>query len=573
MKKLISLTLVLIMLFAVMAPVASAVTNDRVKYPIIFIAGSSVDLVDGDQNPISTGFDVLTDDDEGDLTKDDIIAKVMNVMIPFVVEGLPFDKWDNYGEALYEELAPIFEEGQLDGNGNPKFGTGVAKAEIDSWNHIASTKDYGSDGVFGLWDYKFRYDWRLSPYDSVDRLHTYIKTILNTTKCKKVCLVGRCLGGNLVTAYLDKYGSEGLVAKVVYDEVMSNGSATINDCFSGKIKFSDKHIQAYVAQTEYFANEDLGIDISSLNNILVEAIEQTIDFTTQTGIMDSIFGGVESLYERLYSALMPAFLLASGIATWPSYWTSIYEEDFDAALDLMFGKEGSEKRTEYAGLIEKILYLRERFTIPRERKGADNLYKQFEKNYGVEIAVLAGYGLVQAPITESYDLTGDCTVDLRSASFGATAAGVFDTLSDEYIAERVAAGYGDYISADKKVDASTCLFPDTTWFLKNKHHDGGSGWDYIATHFCQYKDYTVSNNYKDISRFVVIKSIHSTSSSGFENLTAENSADGEWLNIVEQEPTKESVFVAAMRWFTTLFKVIGMLLRGEISFGEAKEIL
>ncbi|MBO7318509.1 MAG: hypothetical protein J6V06_00630, partial [Clostridia bacterium] len=70
-KKLISLSLVLIMLFAVMTPAASAVTNDRVKYPIIFIAGSSVDLVDGDQKPISTGFDVFTDDDEGDLTKDD----------------------------------------------------------------------------------------------------------------------------------------------------------------------------------------------------------------------------------------------------------------------------------------------------------------------------------------------------------------------------------------------------------------------------------------------------------------------------------------------------------------------
>ena len=568
MKKLISLTLVLVMLFAVMAPMASAVTNDRVKYPIIFIAGSSVDLVDGDQNPISTGFDVFTDDDEGDLTKNDIITKVMNVMIPFVLEGLPFDKWDNYGDALYKELAPIFEEGQLDGNGDPKFGTGVAKAEIDAWNHIASTMNYGSDGVFDLWDYKFRYDWRLSPYESVDRLHEFIKTILKTTGCQKVCLVGRCLGGNVVTAYLDKYGSEGLVAKVVYDEVMSNGSATINDCFSGKIQFSDKHTQAYIAQTEYFAYEDLGIDISSMNNILIEAIEKTIDLTAQTGIMDSIFGGIESLYERLYEALMPAFLLASGIATWPSYWTSIYEKDFDTALNLMFGKEGSAKRTEYAGLIEKILYLRERFTRPRELEGDANLYKQFEKNYGVEIAVLAGYGLVQAPLTESNDLTGDCTVDLRSASFGATAAGVFDTLSDEYIAERVAAGYADYISPDKKIDASTCLFPDTTWFLKNKHHDGGSGWDYIARHFCQYKDYTVTNNYRDISRFVVITSIHSTSVSGFENLTTENCADGQWLNIVEQEPTTETKLVSLMRFFTMIFEFFAKLFRGELDFSN-----
>lgn len=131
MKKIISVFLVLIMTLSVFAVPASAASLKRVKYPIIFIAGSSVDLVDENQNPISTGFDVLTDDDEGDLTKEDIISKVMNVMIPFVVEGLPFDKWDNYGKALYNELAPIFAEGQIDGDGNPKFGTGVAKAELE----------------------------------------------------------------------------------------------------------------------------------------------------------------------------------------------------------------------------------------------------------------------------------------------------------------------------------------------------------------------------------------------------------------------------------------------------------
>ena len=109
MKKALSLILAVLMVFSCFAVSASAVTNERDYYPIITIAGSSIDLVDGDQNPISTGFDVLTDDDEGDMTKEDIIAKVMKVLTPFILEGLPFDKWDNYGDALYEELAPIFE--------------------------------------------------------------------------------------------------------------------------------------------------------------------------------------------------------------------------------------------------------------------------------------------------------------------------------------------------------------------------------------------------------------------------------------------------------------------------------
>ncbi len=563
MKKIVSFFLVLVLIFSVLSVSASAVSNARVKYPIIFIAGSSVDLVDADQNPISTGFDVLTDDDEGDLTKEDIIQKTMNVLLPFIAEGLPFDKWDNYGKALYDELSPIFAEGQFDGDGNPKFGTGVSKAELKQWDNNALV-DHGKDGTFGYADYKFRYDWRLSPYDVIDRLDKYIDVILNTTKCDKVCLVGRCLGGNIITAYLDKYGSEGKVAKVVYDEVMSNGSATVNDCFSGKIKFSDKHIQAYIAESEYFGKEDVGIDLVGVNDLLLEIVERTLDLATQTDVIDTVFGGVERLYEKLYGALMPSLLLATGIATWPSYWTSVYNDDFDKALNLMFGKEGSESREVYAGLIEKIKYLRERIVIPREYTQEDkNIYKIFEKQYGVEIGILAGYGLVQAPITESYDLTGDCTVDLKSASFGATAAGVFDTLSDEYIAERTAQGYGDFISPDGKVDASTCLFPDTTWFVKNKHHDIMVGY-YIVERFCQYENYTVTNNYKDIGRFLVTTSIHGTRD--FENMTTENCQDGPWLNIVEQEPTTETMLASLMRFFTTLFKFITELFKGNLNF-------
>ena len=567
MKKLLSIILALTMVFSCFVVTASAVTNEKDYLPIITIAGSSIKFVDENQNPISTGFDVLTDDDEGDMTKEEIISKIMKVLTPFVLEGLPFDKWDNYGDALYEELAPIFEEGQLDGNGNPKFGTGVSKADIEISDHIASTMNYGAkNGKFELYEYRFRYDWRLTPYECIDRLDSYIDKVIKTTGCKQVCLVGRCLGGNIITAYLDKYGSNRKVAKVVYDEVMSNGSATINDCFSGKIKFSDKHMQAYVLETEHFAKNGLGVDLSGLNDILIETVGTTLDLATQLGIIDTTFGSVEKLYEKLYEALMPSVLLATGIATWPGYWTSVYNDDMDEALDLIFGKEGTERRAEYAGLVEKILYLRERITIPRELKGEANLYKQFEKNYGVKIAVLAGYGLVQAPITESYDLTGDCTVDLKSASFGATAAGVFDTLSDEYIAERVAAGYGEYISADKKVDASTCLFPETTWIMKNKHHDVGTGWEYIAEAFCQYKDYTTTNNFENISRFVVVKTYKDTTRAGFENLEAEESSDDNWVNDVEQKPDTESKLVSFMRWLTSIFNLITAWIKGVFTF-------
>lgn len=559
MKKIVALLLTMLMICGVFALPASAAESKREKCPIIFIAGSSIDICDADGNIISTGFDVLTDDDEGDMSKDEIIEAVTNILIPFVTKGLPKDEWDDYGEALYEELAPIWDDTQLDGNGNAKYGTGVSAKEIADGDYNAQNVDHGKDGKFGLWDYKFRYDWRLSPYDHVDRLHQFIKDVIKTTGCSQVALVGRCLGGNVITAYLNTYGEEKLVKKVVFDEVMSNGSVVINDCFSGKVKFSDKHVQAYLLESEYYGKMGTGIDLIGVNDLLLEVANSLFDVLTQMGATQGILNGVYGLYERLYEALMPSMLLATGIGTWVSYWSSVSAEDLDTAVDLIFGKEGTERRAEYAGLVEKIYTIRDTFTIPRNLEGDDNLYKKYVKDYGVEIAVIAGYGLVNPPMVESADVNGDIVVDTKNSSFGATVAGVFDTLPQDYIDAQVAAGKGKYISPDGKVDTSTCLFPETTWIIKNKHHDIPSAWEAIAENFTQYSNFTADSNPKNYSRFLISTG---KSRNEFENMTADNCADGIWLEEIEQEPTKETQASAFIRFFTALFKFLAEIFKG-----------
>ena len=564
MKKITALLLAVIMLCGVIAVPASAATEKKDKTPIIFIAGSSVDICDADGNQISTGFDVVTDDDEGEgISKEDIIESAMNIILPFVMEGLPADKWDNYGDALYEELAPIWDTTQLDGDGNAKYGTGVSAKEIADWDYIAKNVDHGKNGKFGLWDYKFRYDWRLSPYDHVDRLHQFIKDIIKTTGCSQVALVGRCLGGNVVTAYLDVYGSEGLVKKVVYDEVMSNGSSAINDIFSGQIALSDKHIQAYLLASEHYGKMDVGFDVSGINDIVLEIVERTYDLMAQVGAMNAGFDTLEELYARLYKAFIPAILKATGIGTWASYWTSLDSKNFDKAVDLIFGEKDTDERAEFAGLVEKLYDLKEKIIIPRELKGEENLYKQLEKNCGVQFAVVAGYGLPVPPLGVNHNDNGDITVDTKSASLGATVAGLFDTLPQDYIDAQLAAGKGKYISPDKKIDASTCIFPETTWFVKNKHHDVSAGWEYIVEYFTQYTNVTADSNAKNVTRFLVAN-IEKTSK--IENMTEENMADGPWLEGVEQEPTITSRLVALFKFLTSFFKIITDLLNGNFSF-------
>ncbi len=565
MKKSIAILLALIMLCSVAVLPASAATEKKDKTPIIFIAGSSVDICDAQGNQIPTGFDVLSDDSESGITKEDIIESAMNIILPFVMEGLPEDEWDNYGDALYEELAPIWDSTQLDGDGNAKYDTGVSAKEIADWDYIAQNVNHGKDGKFGLWDYKFRYDWRLSPYDHVDRLHQFIKDIIKTTGCSQVALVGRCLGGNVITAYLDVYGSEKLVKKVVYDEIMSNGSSAINDIFSGQIALSDKHIQAYLLASEHYGKQDVGIDLTGINDLVLEIAERTYDLMAQVGAADMAFGSIEELYGRLYKAFIPAMLKATGIGTWASYWTSLNSKDFDTAVDLIFGEEGSEERAEFAGLVDKLYTLKKQIIELRELEGEENLYKKFEKDYGVQFAVIAGYGIPIPPLGVNHNDNGDSTVDTKNSSLGATVAGLFDTLSDEYIAERVEAGYGEYISPDKKIDASTCIFPETTWFIKNKHHDVGAGWENIAEYYTQYTNVTASRNEKNISRFLVADI---DNRSKYYNMTEENMADGPWLEEVEQEPSVPSKLASLFRFLATVLRILTLLINGEFSLSK-----
>lgn len=549
MKKAISVLLAMLIVCSVFAmPVSAAANEKHEKCPIIFIAGSSVDICNAEGNVISTGFEVLTDDDEGDMSADDILDAAINILKPFISEGITNDEWENYGRALYEELAPIWDETQLDGNGNAKYGTGVSQAEIDYWDNRAATVDTGKDGKFNINDYKFRYDWRLSPYDHADRLHEYIKSVIKTTGCSQVALVGRCIGGSIITAYLEKYGDEGLVKKVFYDEVLSNGSSVISDCFSGKIKFSDKHAQAYLLESKHFGEKGVGIDLEGFDELTITLVEQLLEYLVQSGIASSLLGNVEDLYYRLYEAFMPAMLLATGIGTWVNYWTCVYEDDIDPAIDLIFGKEGSETRAEYAGLIEKIQYIKEHIT-----SRTPDLYKKFNEEYGVEIGILASYGLANAPITEHYDETGDVLVGVQDASFGATASGLFAPLSDQYINERTQAGFGEYISPDGRIDASTCLFPETTWFIKNKHHDYANSYIYLAEYFTQYSNVTTSSNSRNVSRFLVFDD---TNSRQFSNMTEENKQDAFWITDVEQNPTFGTALSAFLDFVTTLMEVL-----------------
>lgn len=565
MKKILSLILVLTMLFAVMAPCAFA-TDAKVKdeLPMIFIRGNGEDLYDENGKIIPGEIGDLFNEnivpkDEG-ISKDKLIESCVNILLPFLAEGLLMDNWDNYGKAIYEEISPLFEKTALDGNGNPKYGTGVSKKVLAESNYNAANVDFKEkDGrYFLLNQYDFCYDWRLSPYDHVDRLHEYIKDIIEKTGADGVCIGARCLGGSLLHAYLDAYGHEGLVKRVFYGEVLSNGSAYISQCFSGKFDFDAKHMQMYL---EY--SEENGL--LEFTDLVSEIVARSMDLFVQVGVVDTVFGGIDELYGKLYKALIPALLLSTGMATMPNYWTCVYEEDMDDALNLIFGKEGSERRKEYAGAITKIQ--RYRKNITSDLKG---FYNRISKTYGIEVGVLAKYGYLSMPIIEDYDELSDSVIGLKDASFGATCSTIKTTLSDEYINARIAEDPDNakYISPDKMIDLSTCYFPKTTWIVKNAIHSVEEIFRELGSHFLSHKNLTVENDNR-MAQF----SVYRWSGGNAENcyvqpLTKTNGGGFEWIDSVEENPTKETKLAALIRFFTVIIDFLTRLFKGEISFGK-----
>ena len=567
MKKTLSVLLIVMMLFSVVAPSASAIVNYE-KVPMVYIRGNGEIIVGADgKTPASTGFETVgngTTGGEG-ISKDVIIETCVNILIPFLTEGLIWDKWDTYGDKIYEELSPLFEEGMLDGDGNPQYGTQV-NPEALAWSEYSATIDRGADGWFDFYDYPFCYDWRLDPYDHVDRLHEYVEAVMKRTGSKKICLTARCFGGSLLMAYLEKYGSKGHIKNVVFSDVLANGCPTVSGAFSGNIDFDSDNLERYLVQLEQCAELDVGQGIA-LAEIVSEIVSKSMDFFNQIGALDSFVGGVEDLYARLYKALMPAVCRATGMATQANYWTCVYEEDFDQAMEIIYGKPGDELYEEYSGLIAKINNYRERVikklpgNVP---EGERDLFDIFKEDYGINIAVIAKYGYLCAPVVSDPHAPSDALANLADASFGATCAPVTKTLSDEYIAERIELGFGEYISPDKQVDISTAKCPDTTWIIKNSHHDYSRHCETIAMDFCRSTNLTSDSPNSVVPRFIVYDEKADT----WEKMTEDNSPDYEWLNKPVTEPTTESIFVSAMRWFTLVFKVISMLLKGELKFDE-----
>lgn len=541
MKKLLSFTLAVIMMFTLFTPAFAAEdATSRSKVPTILIAGDGDPLYDADNNRLFKPTEILDylggDDEEEDGEDSAILESVANVLMPFLLEGIAFDRWDNYYENLQKEISELFSDIILDNNGEVTNGTGISNARKNYMAKAIKTDKADKNGEYGLYDYRFWYDWRLDPVAVADDFHNYIEAVKKVTKKDKVAIVGRCLGTSVVLAYVAKYGTESIHGVAFYGSVAA-GAEILSEPISGKFSIDGNAISR--TMSDY--SETLGIH---------PFIGATIELLEKSGALDALTDvAKEEIYFKLVKGVTSALALST-FYTWPNYWAAVSEEDYDEAMLYVFGEEGSEKRTEYAGLIEKL--------ESYDKLVRDNLtplMKSFGEK-GINVAILSKYGYQLLPICKSSEAVADEFTSAKRSSFGATTSTIYTTLSDEYIA--ALGEKSKYVSPDKRVDASTCLYPDSTWFVKGSSHTLWNRYEDELVHTVATADRQLTTADMGYTQYMVYDAEKDTMSV----MTEENCNTEKWvardeLDNPEGKKGRLAAFLwALMNWLTNLFNMI-----------------
>ncbi|MEE1320774.1 MAG: hypothetical protein UHM85_04465 [Acutalibacteraceae bacterium] len=444
MKKIIAIILTVIMLMAVSVPGMSALAADKVV--TVYLEGYGSHLYDETGKKVfPTDYDIM-----GNLTA------VLEDLLKDLGMGMISGNYDAYCDRLYNALAPAFAEMKLDNNGectdengNPYNARGLDPTT--SYNR-ANTSISG-------FCYRFDYDWRLSVEYNAALLEQYVLNVMNRENAQKVNLVGRCLGGNIVSAFLENASEETLsrVNKAVLYIPSTLGIDFISALFSGKIVLHPDAVDNYVKYS-LAGNDILG---EGEDDSLIEALITIVEFVNEIYVlgfgMDVVEGIVQAVKENAL-----ARILRDSYGSFPSFWAMVCAEDVEDAIALVYNTP--ELQQEYAGMIEKIRSYCENVQINAKKTTAECVQK------GIDVMIVSKYNFANFPLSDNALLQSDSVASTTASSYGAYTSNFGETLSKSYL-DSMSEADKKYLSKDNMIDASTCLLPEKTWFVKNLYHD------------------------------------------------------------------------------------------------------
>lgn len=436
MKKLLSILLTAVLIVSLLAPALAASCNCD-QTPVISVRGFGSTLYAKDDNGNEMNVFSLNPDEIAKISADLITA----------LTGLAVQRdYNGFVSRLKDGVAILASNLLCDENGDSvntvvthSEPTDVDKHKGDTFVYFRGEEEHNN--------YVFEYDWRLSPLELADQLNEYINAVKKVTGHDQVTLISHSEGNNVTASYFYKYGSAS-VNKSIHLSAAWQGISIVGEAFTRQIDLKDKG-----NGLESFLTTFLGTDgFVGFINALVSSLNRA-------GVLNVFLNGINSVFDKTLPQIYDEILIDT-FATMPAMWGFVPDEYYADAKVAMFG-DNTEK---YAKLIEKIDAYHDNVQtkVPQIMQTAmDN---------GMAAAIVCGYGISVIPISTVTDAQCDFLIDTKYASLGATTAPFNGTLEN---------GDPKYTSADRMVDASTCAFPDITWFVKYQDHNNFND-SYIA---------------------------------------------------------------------------------------------
>ena len=445
MKKFISILLVLSLVFSMGVSTVSAkestaaetVKNLEKNIPIIEIPGFGEEIYKG----LSTETE-LDDISIWGISTEEILGLVKTHILGLIT-GLLFGNYQNIDVILTDVMGTIFGDAACDENGVPNPDTGVKPA-----NNIYPKSEYGYRN-----SYSFHYDWRLDMHTISDQLHEYINKVMEVTGAEEVGLVSFSMGGSVMMTYLYEHyylataEERERIHSAIFISGAMNGVSCCEDPFSGNIVFDSTSVMRMMQEM-----------LSSNVNMLW--LYNLLDIMYSLRMLEPIVSFANNLVANL-DVMTDQSLMAS-IATIPGFYALMSYERYYEAENFIF--DSPEDKEQFAVLIEKNRYFHE--SVQANSDSIINALIEDGKNF----AVISEYGYSALPVTSDNDRMSDGTINTESTSFGATCSTVDTTLGENYVQAVNCACGGNHISPDNQIDASTCKYPDVTWFAKNVKH-------------------------------------------------------------------------------------------------------
>jgi hypothetical protein len=426
MKKTLSILLAISMLFTLMIPAFAAQDTEDDILPVISVRGFGstlyVENEDGTEKNVFSYSPTQISSMAADLTGA-LAALAMK------------NDYEGFVDKLRETVAIIAADLLMDDEGNSVKPVVTHSDPTDVDSHLNTEYAYfHRDESHG--NYVFEYDWRMSPLDIADELNDYIQAVKETTGKDKVALLSHSEGNNVTMSYFYKYGTDD-IAKTIHLSAAYQGISIIGEAFTKRVDLATKG-----GGLESFLTTVLG------NDSLFGLLNTVIGNLNRMGILDLVLNGMDRVLNKTLDQVYDEILIET-FATMPAMWSFVPDEYYDEAKQTMFSGD-----PKYDTLVSAIDDYHDNVQMH-----VSDLIQSAMDN-GVAVSIVCGYGISVIPVTTVTDSQGDMLIDTKYASLGATAAPFGETLAS-----------GERLSPDNQIDASTCAFPDFTWFVKYQSHN------------------------------------------------------------------------------------------------------